>query len=202
MFDRHVLIVAMMLTVSLSASASAGEIRSEYTKLDAGKDCTVFASAAEGDGDWANLICNGYRGLPVIIQYSDLRESLHYGLPPTGDMAPLWESFGSFNSTGPTIEWRIEDGERGPVPFATIHRWTVSGANEGDKTQVLVVEKVALSPAGGCAVGYVVATGNANANVQARRVADEFARDFICGQDDPVVREGRVALPDRYVARQ
>ena len=167
-------IVFGLFTVSCTV-ASAGEIRSEYTKLDTDRDCSVFSSAAEGDGDWANLTCNGYRGYPVIIYYSDLRESLHYGFPPDGDLAPRWESFGGFNSTSDTIEWRIEDGDRGPKPFATIHRWTVSDINGDGEIQVLVVEKVAQPGGDGCVVGYVVATGNKGANEQAREIADEFA---------------------------
>lgn len=192
----------LMLALVASGQALAGEIRSEYTKLDPQKDCTVFSAAQEGDGDWANLTCNGYRGYPVLIYYGDLRESLHYGFPPGGDLAPRWESFGGFNSTGGTIEWRVEEGNNGPVPYATIHRWTVS---DGDgEIQVLVVEKVAPpGPVGdGCVVGYVVASGNAGANQQARDVADDYARDFACGLDQPVVREGNVALPPTNVAQQ
>ena len=194
-------------TLAITASAmimicgpvGAAEISSAYTKIDSGEDCTVYASAGEDDGDWANLVCNGYRGYPVMIQYGDLRESLHYGFPPSGDIAPDWESFGGFNSTSDTIEWRLADSGKGPVPFATIHRWMVSNAETDGETQVLVVEKVAQpGSAQGCVVGYVVATGNPNANAQARDVADGFATEFGCGIDEPVIRQGSVALPHVY----
>lgn len=182
--------------------AAAGDISSEYTKLVTERDCSVISSAGEEGGDWANLACNGYRGFPVMIAYSDLRESVHYGFPPGGDLAPRWESFGSFNSTGDTIEWRIEAGDNGSLPFATIHRWTISGGDGDDEVQVLVVEKVAIPGGEGCVVGYVVATGNGSANEQARQVADGFARDFACFVDPPEIRQGSVDLPQTYVAQQ
>jgi hypothetical protein len=180
-------------------AAGAAEIVSEYTDLGADRHCTVFAAAEEGEGDWANLVCDGYRGHPVIIYSADLRESIFYGFPPAGDLAPAWESFAAFNSAGPKIEWRIEkDGDRA-LPFATIHRWFVS--NDPDdpeqKTEVLVVAKVGqLAERDGCAVGLVVATGNPKANEMARKIADEQARDFACGADERVVLSGEAPLPE------
>lgn len=193
-------VVVSAAMACLCASANADVISSEYTKLDIERDCTAFSAAVEGDGDWANLTCNGFRGYPVLIYYSDLRESLHYGFPPSGDLAPRWESFGGFNSTGETIEWRLEETEHGRKPFATIHRWTVSDTASDGEIQVLVVEKVAQPGGDGCVVGYVVASGNGEANQQARDIADQEARLFACGADTPLVRQGTVDLPPTYVA--
>ncbi|WP_313958422.1 hypothetical protein [Chelativorans salis] len=111
---------------------------------------------------------------------------------------PTWESFAGFNRTGPTVEWRVTREGGSEVPFATIHRWSVStGDTPRDEVEVLVVEKVGqISAWDGCAVGYVVATGNPDANEQARRVADEAARGFDCGMDQPAVHAGSVPLPD------
>ena len=82
------------------------------------------------------------------------------------------------------------------TPFATIHRWFVADGEGGPDVEVLVVEKVGqVHGREGCAVGYVVATGNADANGKARRIADRQARDFACG-DQPTVDAGSVALPD------
>lgn len=197
----HLQLAALASPILISVSSHAGEVSSEYTKLNTETDCTVFSSAGQGDGDWANLTCNGYRGYPVLIYYSDLRESLHYGFPPPGDLAPRWESFGGFNSTSDTIEWRIETGESGPVPFATIHRWKVSDVNGDGEIQVLVVERVAGPGGNGCVVGYVVATGNKDANVQARQVADNVARSFTCALDEPEVHQGNTDLPPVYVVQ-
>ena len=130
---------------------------SAYTDLDAEKDCTIFAAAAEGEGEWANLACNGYRGYPVLIYSGDLRESVFYGFPPDGDLAPAWESFSAFNSAGAKIEWRIETENGRSVPFAAIHRWFGQREAENRKTiEVLVVEKVGqMVEREGCAVGLV-----------------------------------------------
>ena len=187
----------------LTAPVWAGTVSSEYTKLDAEKDCAVFSAAGDDGGDWADMICSGYRGYPVLLYYGDARESLFYGLPPGGDLAPAWESFSAFNSTGPTIEWRIETDGDVKVPFATIHRWFVSADPENpDKSvEVLAIEKVGqVTDRSGCVVGYVVASGNAGANEAARRIADQRARAFECGADEPTIEQGSVPMPD-YVLR-
>ncbi len=192
-------IVCGLAFFSLCQTAWGGEISSVYTELDADEDCTVFAAAGEGEGDWANLVCTGYSGYPVIIYSADLRESLFYGFPPAGDLAPAWESFAAFNSAGPKIEWRVEmDGDRA-LPFAAIHRWFVSNDPDSPekKTEVLVVAKVGqLAERDGCAVGLVVATGNPKANETARKIADEQARNFACGADERVLVSGDAPLPE------
>ncbi len=181
--------IAAIILAGLGQGAAAGEISSAYTDIDTDKTCSIFSTNEEG-GEFANLACNGWRGYPVLIYSGDLRESVFYGFPPDGDLAPVWESFSAFNSTGPRIEWRIEtDGSRA-VPFAAIHRWFVSAdpENSDKQTEVLVVAKVGqLHERQGCAVGLVVATGNPRANEEARRIADERARNFTCGTDERVI---------------
>jgi len=185
------------LLLGLSPGAARAEIISAYSDLDAERDCTVFSAAEDGEGDWADMVCNGYRGYPVFIYYGDAREALFYGFPPGGDLAPAWESFDAFNASGPKIEWRIDDSSGRPIPFATIHRWFVNADPEDPeaKVEVLVVEKVGQpQERDGCAVGYVVATGNPGANDKARRMADG-ARDFACGADQPAIDQGTVPVP-------
>lgn len=170
--------------VALGHAAQASDISSAYTDLDAKKDCVTYAQSGESDGDWADLACAGYRGYPVLIAYDDARESLFYGFPP-GDMTPVWESFSSFNSAGPKVEWRIETNGDVAVPFAAIHRRSVSNAEDPDKpAEVLVVAKIGqMDKRDGCTVALIMATGNPDANDQARRIADEKARAFACGKD-------------------
>jgi len=190
-------IFGALVIAAAAMPAVAQEIVSEYTDLVPDRHCSTFAMADDGEGDWASMVCAGYRGYPVIIHYGDLRESIFYGFPPDGDLAPAWESFGGFNSTGDRVEWRIErDGGR-ETPFATIHRWFVEdGAADGSKVEVLVVEKVGqIQGREGCAIAYVVASGNADANAKARRIADTQARDFACG-DQPVIDAGSVPVPE------
>lgn len=164
--------------------AAAAEISSAYTELDLGRDCAMVAAAGPDDGDWQDFACSGWRGYPVLLSTADLRSSVFYGFPPTGDRP--FETFAGFNGAGPRIEWRIEsDGDRSTT-FAAIHRWTVDEA-EGRRTEVLVVAKVG-QPEGrqGCTVGLVTATGYPDANEAARKLADERARSFACGTDRPV----------------
>lgn len=190
---RRLALAALML--SPCAAVSAGELSSEYTDIDLARDCTVFDINEEG-GEFAQFVCPGWKGYPVVIGTGDLRESVFYGFSPRAE-ANVWESFSAFNSTGPKIEWRIErDGEKA-VPIATIHRWFVSDPEEAEKkTEVLVVEKVGQPGVNeGCAVGLVVASGNPKANETARRIADESARDFACGADERVYVSGDIPLP-------
>ncbi len=178
-------LVGMTVLLGLTLAARA-EIVSEYTDFDAESACTVARSAEEGDGDWADLVCTGYRGYPVLLTYSDLRETALYGFLPGGEI-PRQPGFHPFNRAGPKIEWRIDRQERVETPYAAIHRWFVSAGEEGSPdTEILVVSKVAsLEDRTGCYVGFVMATGNPQANEEARRVADESARDFECGSDEP-----------------
>ena len=197
-----ILRTALVLGV-LAGPAAAGSIESAYTSIDDKEACALVGLGAEGEGDWAETVCTGFRGFPVIISYGDARESVFYGFPPdTDDRFANWESFGSFNSVGPKIEWRYErDGER-VLPFATIHRWFVSEPEDSTKsTQVLVVEKVGTLPERqGCVVGYVVATGDPRANEKAREIADGQVRGFVCGSDEPVVIADGAPLPPPYSA--
>lgn len=177
-------------------SAYGAELSSVYTDLDMEKDCAVFDSAVEGEGDWANMACSGFKGYPVTIYTGDLRETVFYGFPPAGD--PVWESFGAFNSSGPKIEWRVEtDGDRA-IPVAAIHRRFVSDPEDAEKhIEVLVVSKVGqIAERDGCVVGLVAATGNPTANDMARKIADEQARDFVCGADQRVQVSGEMPLPE------
>jgi hypothetical protein len=185
------LLIALSLAGSSFAgtclAAHAGGLSSVYTDLDPTQDCVTYAQAEEGDGEWADLACSGYRGYPVLIAYDDARESLFYGFPP-GEMTSVWESFSGLNSSAAKIEWRIETLGDKAVPFAAIHRRSVSSGDGEKKTEVLLVAKVAqMAGRDGCTVGLVLATGNPAANGQARKLADEKARGFVCGKDRHIV---------------
>jgi len=170
-------------------AAHADGISSVYTDLDSQKDCVTYAQAQEGDGDWAELACSGYRGYPVLIAYDDDRESLFYGFPPGGDMTTAWESFSGLNSSGAKVEWRIESKGDVAIPFAVIHRRSIANLEDENKPiEVLLVAKVAQMDArDSCTVGLVLATGNPQANDQARKLADEKAKTFACGKDKHTV---------------
>ncbi|RWH71636.1 MAG: hypothetical protein EOQ86_12440 [Mesorhizobium sp.] len=184
---RRPLMIPLALA-GLCQAAQAGDISSAYTDLDWKRDCVTYAQAEEGEGDWASLACSGYRGYPVLVSYDDARESLFYGFPPS-DMTTVWERFIGLNSAAPKLEWRIETNDDLAIPFAVIHRRSISNPEgENKPTEVLIVAKVAQPESyEGCTVGLVLATGNPGANDQARKLADEKARTFACGKDKRVV---------------
>jgi len=181
---------AILWFAFLLTAANAAEVSSVYTDLDIDKHCVKVDGAAEGEGDWAQRVCQGFSGYPVILSYDDARESAFFGFPPAGGTL-VWESFEGFNEIGPKIEWRVQaDGDK-RVAFATIHRWSVASPEDPDqKVEVLVVSKVAqLTDNAGCVVGLVLATGRADANETARKIADEQSREFSCGDERTLVGE-------------
>ena len=180
----RVLLAIAAAALAAARPAFAGDISSAYTDLDWKADCATYGQASEGEGDWADLACSGYRGYPVMIAYDDARESIYYGFP-VADMTGVWEGFVAFNQSAGKVEWRIETKGDAAVPFAAIHRRSVASGDDGSKkTDVLVVSKVG-QPGGeaGCTVGLVAASGNPKANEEARRLADEKVKAFRCGKD-------------------
>lgn len=180
---KKLLAAAAILT---APHAFAAEIDSVYTDL-ADTNCITIAKAPESDGgDWANKVCTGYAGYPVLLDYGDARDSVFYGFPPTAENGRVWESFDAFNSVSEKVEWRVRKDGDVIVPFASIQRWSVASPEDDEKDiEVLVIERVGQPADGqGCTVGLVVATGNPQANETARRIADEQASYFACGADE------------------
>jgi hypothetical protein len=175
--------LAAMLWACLISTANAQTIGSSYTST-APKDCRV-RSAGNGVDDSTIRVCPGKAGLVVVISEDDLRESVSVGRDRVAaDEEPAAEaSFGPFNSTTNTVEWRALDGK----PFAIIQRWHIADNSEQDKEgrpvtrAMLAVTR--LPPGAVCHVAYIDVKANPNANELARKAADETARGFRCGQD-------------------
>lgn len=171
-------------TPFLVAPAIAQSVASAVTKLDLDK-CRHTAGKAEEDyGEWR---CQGYGGIPVYIAAGDQRSYVSFGRNAKKELAAR-QTLTSFNGEGETIEWRGERGAGGKLkPFATIMPWstTVSSGDEAVRGRMLVVTR--LGPGGVCHVGYVDAKANDDADVLARRIADETARSFKCGSDKPQI---------------
>ncbi|WP_269931971.1 hypothetical protein [Aminobacter sp. HY435] len=183
------LLVALALAMPWQQAAGE-EISSAYVETDADRDCVVFDKAGSDDGDYANGVCPGYRGYPVLVFAADLRESVFYGFPPADFIDVPWQSFETFNRAAGKAEWRISSHDGKAIPFATIRRWYVQAepAEEDKEIEVLVVSKVGQpGKADGCVVALVLATGKPNANEMARKIADEQVRDFACGADERVM---------------
>jgi hypothetical protein len=186
-------IVALSVLVSLAAaasSASAQEIFSAYTKFDADKTCKHRKGTdVEDYGSWR---CPGYGGVNVYLSAGDQRMQVSFGTSAkkAEDEVAAGETFPGFNSVYVgTVEWRIEKLPNGKTrPFATILRWNTRTAADAERDdgkstgRTLVVTR--LNPGGVCHVGYVDARAP-GANEAARKLADEKARSFRCGTDDP-----------------
>jgi len=187
---RVTIIVAAFAALLSGASASAQEIISVYTKFDADKTCKhTKGTEVEDYGSWR---CPGYGGLIVRLSAGDQRMTVSFGSSAkkaAGEVAAR-ETFPGFNSVYEgVVEWRIEQRSDGKlVPFATILGWntrTEADAKRDDgrsTSRTLVVTR--LNPGGVCHVGYVDAR-TAGANDAARKLADDKARSFKCGKDDP-----------------
>lgn len=187
-------ITGLLLVMPIASAVAAAESAYTVLNFDNGSCKQIGDAPTEEDISLGvvSLLCPGYKDYPVEYNASDERTSVHYGDPAATTTASVWESFGPFNSMADRFEWRIDKG----VPFAVIHRFMIStgeeepapGTAEGPvKGQVLVISKVGQPdlPAG-CVVGLVDALANPDANDLARKVADELAPGFICGQDKAV----------------
>lgn len=168
----------------LISPAIAQTFGSNYTST-APRDCRV-TGAGNGVDDSTIRVCPGKAGLVVVISEDDLREAVSVGrsrAAAAGEPAAQG-SFGPFNSTTNTVEWRALDGK----PFAIIQRWHIADNADEDKNgrpiakPLLAVTR--LPPGAVCHVAYIDVKANPNANELARKVADETARNFNCGKDE------------------
>jgi len=169
---------------ALVPPASAQTFGSSYTST-APRDCRV-KSAGNGVDDSTIRVCPGKAGLVVVISEDDLREAVSVGRNrAASDREQAAEAtFGPFNSTTHTVEWRALDGK----PFAIIQRWHIADNADEDKNgrpiakPLLAVTR--LPPGAVCHVAYVDVKANPDANELARKAADEIARGFKCGKDE------------------
>ena len=160
------------------AAALADGNTSAYTKWDLEKTCRL---AEQGDGytyagAWS---CPGRGEIKMQVAVSDDRSFVGFGRKPAESCA-YSKTFARFNTALSPVEWRLRNGK----PFATIQRWRVSTDDEGGSMTWLVV--TALKGGEACHAHYV-AGSYPDANVQARRAADDLAPDFDCESDVPTV---------------
>jgi hypothetical protein len=157
-------------------SAGAEEFASVYTSLDLARCKNVTPDGMKDYG--AIFRCKGHDGIDVRVAEGDLRIFVSYG-PNADTQTAAYETLPQFNSIGETLEWRLRrDGGR-MTPFATILRF--SWCVDGKKGSTLIVTKLGKDDA--CHMAYVEASGNPQANEQARAIADKDAIAFACKRD-------------------
>jgi len=159
-------------------AARAEEISSVYTSLDLKACADVTPAEAKDYGTiWR---CKGYDGIDVRVAEGDLRIFVSYG-PKAETQAAANETLPQFNNIADRLEWRVAKEGGSWKPFATILRfpWSVDGKTGA----TLVITKLDKDEA--CHLAYVEASGNPNANDQARVIADRDARGFACQGSRP-----------------
>ncbi|WP_114358787.1 MULTISPECIES: hypothetical protein [Rhodopseudomonas] len=171
---------------ALDTPARADGATSVYSST-APKSCRIVRPAGK-DEDAGEWLCPGQDGLVVVVAEIDLRQTVTVGRnrKDANDQPAASASFGPFNSTTDTVEWRLDGTGK---PFAIIQRWhladndDVGKAGRPNTKQMLVVTRLPPGPV--CHVAYVDVAANRNANELARQAADELARGFACGKDKP-----------------
>jgi hypothetical protein len=168
----------------LISPVSAQTFSSSYTSM-APSDCRMIGKPSDLDGS-TTRVCPGKSGLVALIDEDDLRETVSVGPNRTAaaNEPAGGASFGPFNSTTHTVEWRAVDGK----PFAIIQRWLIADNADPDRngrpTAKPMLAVTRLPPGPACHVAYIDGQANRNANELARNAADEFARNFKCDKDE------------------
>jgi hypothetical protein len=180
---RLVLALATLVVATLGAQdktqAATQPIVVSAHSSTAAANCWPIDGSKEA-ADNATRVCRGKANWVVLINKDDGRETVSVGhnRVEAAREPAAQASFGPFKVALPSIEWRTA----GNNPFAIIQRWRTT---ESDTKPMLVVTK--LPPGAVCPVAYVDAAANPNADDLARQAADQMARDFKCGTDQPKV---------------
>ena len=173
-------VVVVTAIFALFGRADAQTFSSLYTST-AAKDCRVTNTGQDGSVS----VCRGKAGLIVLVTVDDLRQTVSVGRnrKAAENEPAASSSFGPFNSTTDTVEWRAADRK----PFAIIQRWHIADNADMDKdgrpTDKGLMVVTRLPPGPVCHVAYVDVRANTNPNELARKAANEIARDFKCGKD-------------------
>lgn len=184
--------LAAAALLALPALSAGAKVESAYTKIFT-KDSGCKQVDGNEQEDWAVTRCPGHSSIAVFIGEGDLRAMVAYGMNAKNEVA-FGQTFNNFNQTGDTIEWRL----RGGKPFATILRWKIDGGPDMPKGEMLVVTQ--LDEGNQCWVAVVSASKNKDANVLARKAADELAGKGKC--NDETYRAKVIGTPDNEIYPQ
>lgn len=167
-------IAVLAMTIAAPIAAIAKPV-SQYTSI-APEKCRQLTTDEESGA--VTFSCPGLAGMDVWVGEGDLRLFLAYGPEPRKQCAAQ-QTFGNFNTAGPTLEWRMENG----APFATIIRYKMD-SGDGKRFNFLVVTSLRGGQA--CHMAYVDGSLPKH-NGLARNIADNRARQFNCATDTPAL---------------
>ena len=171
---RNLAIAVLAITIATSIETVAKPV-SQYTSIAPEKCRQLTADEESGS---VTFSCPGLASMDVWVGEGDLRLFLAYGPEPRRQCVAQ-QTFGNFNTAGPTMEWRMEDGQ----PFATIIRYKMD-SGDGKRFNFLVI--TALRGGQACHMAYVDGSLPKH-NELARDIADTRARQFNCATDTPAL---------------
>lgn len=150
-----------------------GDTKSIYTDLAAEKCKTIESNPDEG-GSYVGE-CAGVGGYKLEVLEGDIRQTINV-IFPSGKKSELnfWTNVSSaFSSVGDKAEWRVNNKDKNPEPYALIVRYNASENPEQPEktTSYLVVTKITKDAA--CITDIV--KPSKDQNVTARKLADESA---------------------------
>lgn len=166
------LAVSALALACLGGAAQAQAMASTYTR-HAYDTC----AKAKPDEDGVSVRhCAGQGGVAVVWTAGDDSSAVGFGAKPADETV----IDASFFEAGTAIEWR---GPKGGKAQAAILRYKTGqriGKLDGSR---LVVYRLGADSAS-CIIGSIDGR-KPDANAQARKLADETAAGFRCGQDQP-----------------
>ena len=158
------------------ATALAAPLRAEQWVSSYTSHAYAKCRKDKGDGDPVFVHrCAGKAGITVIWTAGDDSSAVEFGAKAVQETI---SDKAAFFEAGKTIEWR---GPKGGKPQAAIVRYA-TGASVGklDGARLVVYR---LAPDGSSCIAGSVDARKPEANAAARRLADEKAPGFRCGQD-------------------
>ncbi len=168
--NKIFLISGLILIFTFGAAAQS---KSVYTSLS-DKVCKTVESNPNEGGDYRG-ICPGTGGYKLELLEGDLRQSINIIAPNKKKYElSLWTTVSSgFSAVGQKAEWRTTGAGKKTKPTAIIFRFNVSENPEKPETTTSYLVVVKIADDSGCVTDVVSPT--ANANVTARKLADQSA---------------------------
>lgn len=150
-----------------------GDAKSIYTELTTEKCRTIEFNPDEG-GSYKGE-CPGVGGYKLEVLEGDLRQTINI-IYPNGKKYELDFTLnvsGAFSALGEKAEWRVENKDENPQPYAMIVRYNAAENPEKPEqnTSYLVVTKITKDAA--CITDIV--RPSKDQNLTARKLADEAA---------------------------